>query len=112
MTDERLAELRQDLEATSAKQVALKRQREDMHSRVVQLADEAQRTNLARKDLDVPYKNACERVGDLTAQILAEENRRAAEAAAARQAELAAAKDAAEKAAAEAAAAAQVPQPE
>lgn len=91
MTDERLAELRSDLQTASAKQVELKRAREDAHTRVRQLAAEVQRINAARKELDVPYRNATERVADLTALIHAEEQRRAQEAEEKRLAEKAAA---------------------
>lgn len=104
MTDERLAELRQELQAKVDEQTSLKRAREDAHSRIKQLADEVQRLNLSRRELDVPYKNATERVAELVSMIQAEERSRAEQAAKKRAAEAAAQKA---KEEAEAAAAAQ-----
>lgn len=96
MTDERLAELRQDLAKASDEQINLKRAQEDNLRQTQDAATLIQRLQVERKTRAEPYKIATERVADLSFQILEEERRRAEEAEAARRA----AKEAADSAAA------------
>jgi hypothetical protein len=95
MTDERLAEITAERDKADDARIVLKRQMEDSMTTLKRLASESTRVSEARKQLVQPYKDATEKVADLTSQIRAEQSRRDDEAARAKQAEREAAEAAA-----------------
>lgn len=81
MTDERLDELKADLDKAVSQRNELKQVIETDLAQAQKHAAEVQRLNAKRKNESAPaWQQLTEKVADLTAEIQAEENRRAEEA--------------------------------
>lgn len=79
MTDKQLQDLRDEHAAAVDQQVATRSRMEELRKKIRAASAETLRLNVECKELAEPYKLHTEQVASLSAKILEEERRRAAE---------------------------------